>query len=132
MKDKAFRAALAVLCLTGVLFACSKEKEPDDLAARTAELYYGYLLSGDVGSFVEGMDGYTQLPDAYKAELRGNAGMYAEQQKKVHGGLMAVTADRCEADSTVGEVIMTFAYGDGTKEQVLVPMVRRHGLWLMR
>ena len=47
MKDKAFCAALAVLCLTGVLFACSKEKEPDDLAARTAELYYGYLLSGD-------------------------------------------------------------------------------------
>ena len=129
---KALQTIVIVLSLTGILAACSHEQDQVEVAARTAELYYGYLLSGDVGSFVEGIDGYAKLPEAYQAELRGNAGMFAEKQKKVHGGLRSVTAERCEADSTVGEVFMTFAYGDGTKEQVLVPMVRRLGLWYMR
>lgn len=127
-----FRTFIGVICLTGVLVSCSQEQERVDLAARTAELYYGYLLSGDVSSFVEGIDGFSQLPEAYRSELRGNAGMFAEKQKKLHGGLLTVAADRCESDSLVAEVFMTFAYGDGTKEQVLVPMVRHHGLWYMR
>ena len=114
------------------MVSCSKKQEKTDLVARTAELYYGYLLAGDITSFVEGTDGYSQLPDAYKKELCDNAAMFAERQQKTHGGLRSVVAQRSDADSTVAEVLMSFEYGDGTKEQVLVPMVRRRGLWYMR
>ena len=129
---RSYRIVMAALVLACAVVSCSEKQEKTDLAARAAELYFGYLLSGDVTSFVEGMDGYAQLPDAYKAELRGNAAMFAERQHKEHGGLRTVSAQRNEADSTVAEVFMSFEYGDGTKEQVLVPMVRRRGLWYMR
>lgn len=122
-------AALMMIC---VAVSCSETQEKADLVAHTAELYYGYLLAGDVSSFVEGMDGYAQWPDAYKSEMRGNAAMFADRQLKTHGGLRSVTAERSETDSTVAEVFMAFEYADGTKEQVLVPMVRRRGLWYMR
>ena len=127
-----YRVVVGALALLCTMVSCSKQEEKEDLVARTAELYYGYLLSGDVTSFVEGMDGYTRLPDGYKAELRDNASMFAHQQQKMHGGLRSVVAKRSDADSTVAEVLMSFEYGDGTNEQVLVPMVRRRGLWYMR
>ncbi|MBF1582943.1 MAG: hypothetical protein HXO28_05740, partial [Prevotella sp.] len=55
-------------------------------------------------------------------------------QKKEHEGIDSVSLASSvfsEKDSTASAFLL-FHYGDKTTEQVVVPMLKKHGVWMMR
>ena len=120
-----------------LLAACSgKPSGPDaaQLAANAAKTYYEQLLKGDYGSFVDGRYQPTELPESYRQQLIANAKMFVGQEQKEHKGIksIAVADGRADTAKYVANAFLTFTYGDGTKEQVVVPMVEVKDVWYMR
>lgn len=104
------------------------------VAAHAAKVYYDQLLHGDYGSFVDGRYQPGKLPQGYRAQLIANAKMFVGQQEKEHKGIKSVAVADAKADTArhVANAFLTFTYGDGTKEEVVVPMVESKGVWYMR
>lgn len=120
-----------------LLAACSgKPSGPDaaSLAAQAAKVYYDQLLKGDFGSFVDGRYQPTQMPESLRQQLIANAKMFVAQQEKDHKGIKTVSVTDARADTAkhVANAFLTFSFGDGTKEQVVVPMVEVKDVWYMR
>ncbi len=120
-----------------LLAACSgKPSGPDEasLAAQAAKVYYDQLLKGDYGSFVDGRYQPTPMPESLRQQLIANAKMFLAQQEKDHKGIksVSVTDGRADTAKHVANAFLTFTYGDGTKEQVVVPMVEVKDVWYMR
>ena len=63
-----------------------------------------------------------------------NAQMYVEQQQEEHKGMAKVNVLNAKADTArhVADVFLQVAFGDSTKEQIVVPMVEVKGEWKMR
>ena len=120
-----------------LLVACgSKKGEVDqgELAARAAKLYYEQLLEGKYEAFLEGENRPGKLPDGYRKQLLINLQQFMEQQKSQHKGIDSISLASSvfsEKDSTAS-VFLLFHYGDKTTEQVVVPMIKRKGVWMMR
>ncbi len=120
-----------------LLVACSgKPSGPDAalLASQAAKVYYDQLLKGDYGGFVDGRYQPTRMPESLRQQLIANAKMFVAQQEKDHKGikLVSVTDGRADTAKHVANAFLTFTYGDGKKEQVVVPMVEVDKVWYMR
>lgn len=130
------RKLLFFLFLPLIIACSSKPSEPDaaQLAANAAKTYYEQLLKGDYGSFVDGRYQPTELPESYRQQLIANAKMFVGQEEKEHKGIKSVSVADGRADTAkhVANAFLTFSYGDGTKEQVVVPMVEVKKVWYMR
>ena len=124
-----------LLSLLGIFCACSKKEiKPEEMALRMAKVHYEQLLSGDYASFVDGMSYNDTVVPAYREQLITNMKMYIGQQKKEHQGIKQVLPLRAVHD-TVNHTFNAFlmmCYNDSTKEQVVVPMVEKEGVWLMK
>lgn len=120
-----------------LLVACGSKKEGVDqgeLAARAAKLYYEQLLEGKYEAFLEGENRPGKLPDGYRKQLLINLQQFMEQQKSQHKGIDSISLASSvfsEKDSTASAFLL-FHYGDKTTEQVVVPMIKRKGVWMMR
>ena len=114
--------------------ACSLHTDSGEVAARAAQTYYEYLLQGRYAAYVAGMYLPDTIPDSYRKQLEDNAQMFIRQQQTEHGGIKEVRWVSHVADTAAhaANVFMTLRYGDGTHEEVVVPMVERHGIWYMR
>ena len=126
-----------ILFFLVLIAACSgKPSGPDDasLAVQAAKVYYDQLLKGDYESFVKGRYQPTAMPESLHRQLVANAKMFVAQQEKEHRGIKSVAVSEGRADTThhVANAFLTFSYGDGTKEQVVVPMVEVKKVWYMR
>lgn len=123
--------SLALLLLS----SCKQEPpKPELIAAQTAKAYYEQLLQGHYADFVAGTYQPDSIPAAYRKALEDNARRFVHLQDSLHKGISKVDvagATLQPKDSTVNAYLL-FVFGDSTREQVLVPMVRRHQLWLMR
>ena len=129
-----YNKIIAIMLMAMAFVACSSELKTDELAANTARAYYDYLLQGQYDDFVAGMDGYEDMPESYRQQLVDNAKMFVAQQKKEHGGIerLRVMKSEVDNDTQTAQVYLVITYRDNLNEQILVPMVRRKGLWLMR
>lgn len=117
------------------LSACNKEEiKPEDIALQTAKVYYDQLLNGDYASFVDGMNMNDSVVPAYREQLITNMKMFMGQQEQEHKGINNVQTVRAMADSASHTVnaFLLFTYNDSTKEEVVVPMVERNGIWMMK
>lgn len=134
MKRVLYSFLLVLPCL---LLACSKKKDEIDhgrLAGQAAKHYYEQLLKGKYDAFLGGENRSEKLPDSYRKQLLTNLRQFIEEQKKEHEGIDSVSLASSvfsEKDSTVSAFLL-FHYGDKTTEQVVVPMIKRKGVWMMR
>lgn len=131
------KKVIQFLFLIVFFFSCStKESGPDAgaIAAQSAKVYYEYLLKGEYGAFVDGRYQPHAMPESYRQQLITNAKMFVGQEEKEHRGLKAVRVSDARADTAkhVANAFLTFTYGDGTKEEVVVPMVESGGTWFLR
>ena len=122
--------------LSFLLMACGKKKEVDqgELAGRAAKLYYEQLLKGQYDAFLGGENRSEKLPDSYRKQLLTNLRQFVEQQKAEHNGIDSVSfvsSVFSEKDSTASAFLL-FHYGDRTAKQVVVPMLKKKGVWIMR
>ena len=95
-----------------------------------------FVFHHDTGyqEFVAGYQQRNRIPKGYQEQLLLNAQMFVEQQKEDHKGMKSVDIISAKADTAhhVADVFLSLAYGDSTKEQIVVPMVQVDGDWKMR
>ena len=116
-----------------------------DLAAETAKAYYEQLLNGDIVSFVDGTAMHVNVVPTYREQLETNMKMFLGQQERDHKGIKSVkkvkgvltcptNAEGQPKDTAhlSANAFLLFNYGDDTSEEVVVPMVRVNGTWMMR
>ena len=125
-----------LFALPFLLMACGEKTEVDqgELAGRAAKLYYEQLLKGQYDAFLGGENRSEKLPDSYRKQLLTNLRQFVEQQKAEHNGIDSVSfvsSVFSEKDSTASAFLL-FHYGDKTTEQVVVPMLKKRGVWMMR
>lgn len=96
--------------------------------------YYQQLLDGNYAAFVDATYRPDSLPSTYRSQLVLNAKMFIEQQQNEHNGLKSVAVAHATIDEAqhTGNAFLTFTYGDGSSEQVVVPMVEHDGVWYLR
>ena len=117
------------------LSACSNSgPTPADLAGQAAKIYYAYLVEGKCEAWVDGFWQPDSIPGSYRQQLVDNARMYLAQQQEEHGGIDSVNLVRAEADTAhhTGHAYLTLCYRNKEREEIVVPMVLVHGLWMMR
>ena len=134
MKQVSLSILIAVALL---LAACGEKKKNVDqgkLAAKAAEHYYEQLLKGDYEAFLNNENRTNNLPDGYRKQLLLNLKQFVTQQDSVHHGIDSITlgASHFSAKDNTASVFLLFYYGDKTTEQVVVPMVKEHGKWILR
>ena len=117
------------------LSSCKEERpDPSYFAGIAAKGYYDLLLEGKYEEYVAGFNQPYCIPRGYHEQLLLNAQMYVEQQQEEHKGMAKVDVLNAKADTArhVADVFLQVAFGDSTKEQIVVPMVEVKGEWKMR
>jgi hypothetical protein len=114
--------------------ACKKEINQEEVMAQAAKQYYTYLLQGNYEAWVDGFYRKDSIREAYRSQLIDNAKMFISQQKAVNGGIKSVDVRSTELDTVrqVANVFLTLNYENTGKEQVVMPMIYKNGLWYMR
>ncbi|MDD7319128.1 MAG: hypothetical protein SOZ80_02290 [Prevotella sp.] len=122
---------VSVLAATGCGNDAEKEKKAVALFAKG---YYERLIEGNYEGYVDALNYPDSLPDGYRRQLVLNAKAFAEQQKGLNGGWVAVEIAGCRLDSLSPTALVTLrmCYADSTRESVVVPMVERGGRWYIR
>ena len=118
----------------GAFFRKKESPQIECFAEIAAKGYYDLLLEGKYQEFVAGYQQRNRIPKGYQEQLLLNAQMFVEQQKEDHKGMKSVDIISAKADTAhhVADVFLSLAYGDSTKEQIVVPMVQVDGDWKMR
>ena len=122
--------------LSFLLMACGEKTEVDqgELAGRAAKLYYEQLLKGQYDAFLGGENRSDKLPDSYRKQLLTNLRQFVEQQKAEHNGIDSVSfvSSVFSGKDSTASAFLLFHYGDRTAKQVVVPMLKKKGVWIMR
>lgn len=123
-------------------FSCSKERKPDDAAARAAKEYYDSLFAKNYAYFVRGMYLPDTIPSGYREQLEANASMFVRRMNEEHHGVNDVRIMRfvndtvaspgCKSVVRTSDVYLVLCLGDSLNEEIVVPMVHHKGRWLMR
>lgn len=124
-----------VIVLMCLLAACSKNELPaDEVAGRTAKLFYDCLVEGRHSDFIDGFYQPDSIPGSYREQLIMAAKMVTAEQKSERGGLKEVKLVRCTADtaSHTAQAFLMLCFADSTNEEIVVPMVEHDGVWMMR
>ena len=106
-----------------------------------AKGYYDHLIHGEYEQFYEGLDQRT-LPDgttlsdddAYRSQMLDNLRQFMAQQAQAHRGVLEVRVSNATTDTVqqLTNVFLVLCFADSTNEEVVVPMVERHGAWRMK
>lgn len=122
-------------CVLLSFFSCKHIlSDPAKPVGKAALRYYQQLLNGNYAAFVDATYRPDSLPSTYRSQLILNAKMFIEQQQNEHNGLKSVAVAHATIDEAqhTGNAFLTFRYGDGSSEQVVVPMVEHDGAWYLR
>ena len=131
---------LAVIVLLTVLAACGSATK-EELAGLAAKGYYDHLIHGEYEQFYEGLDhrtlsdGTTLSTDsAYRSQMLDNLRQFMARQEKEHRGVLEVRVSNATTDTVqqFTNVFLVLRFGDSTNEEIVVPMVERHGAWRMK
>ena len=122
---------------TFLLFSCGSATK-EELASLAAKGYYDHLIHGEYEQFYEGLDhrtlsgGTTLSTDsAYRSQMLDNLRQFMAQQEQ---GVLEVRVSNATTDTVqqLTNVFLVLCFADSTNEEVVVPMVERHGAWRMK
>lgn len=131
----AILAATISICLAAALSACSSgQSKPDVAAAMAAKDYYDSLANGGYAYFTDMHYRKERIPESYRKQLIDNTKMFLSETGKSHGGIKEVIMQNCRNDSlgTSAEAYLVLCFNDSTKEEIVVPMIKVNGKWMMR
>lgn len=134
---------LVILVASLLMLSCGNDDGPkaEDMAMQAAKAYYDQLLNGDYDSFVAGTLRGDSVPHSYKSQLLLNARMFVEEQGSAHQGVKTVVALSAHCDTlrlsngenqVTADAFLQMVFGDGQKEEVVVPMILENNIWYMR
>ena len=130
----------AVIVLVAALAACGSATR-EELASLAAKGYYDHLIHGEYEQFYEGLD-YRTLSDgttlstdsAYRSQMLDNLRQFMAHQEQAHRGVLEVRVSNATTDTVqqLTNVFLVLCFADSTNEEIVVPMVERHGAWRMK
>ena len=127
------------LSFSVALTSCSNSRTAEEVAQAeamaVAQACYDRLLEGDYEGFLAFRHDIDNIPEAMRPQLADAYKMYMATEEQMHKGVKKFTTTRAQMDSTmqVMQVFMQLDYGDGTQEEVVVPMVTDEGgQWRMK
>ena len=129
-----------MIVLLAVLAACGSATK-EELASLAAKGYYDHLIHGEYEQFYEGMDQRTlsdgtTLSDeaAYRSQMLDNLRQFMARQAQEHRGVLEVRVSNATTDTVqqLTNVFLVLCFADSTNEEIVVPMVERHGAWRMK
>ena len=125
---------LLYLFVAMVIVACTSSLDEGEVAARAAKEYYGYLLQGNIASFVDGHYRPDSIPDTYREQLITNTKMYVNQQNEEHRCIkdIRIVDTKTDMQKHAANVFLVLSFGDSTSEEIVVPMVESGGVWYLR
>ena len=107
----------------------------EELASLAAKGYYEHLIHGEYEQFYEGMD-QRELSgeESYRSQMLDNLRQFMARQEQEHRGVLEVRVSNVTTDTVqqLTNVFLVLCFGDSTNEEVVVPMVERHGTWRMK
>lgn len=137
MKRGAIYILIAIV--VAVLGGCTDNNpRPEELAMNAAKVYYDQLAHGDYASFVAGTDGYDSIPDGFREQLEVNMKQFMAEIYSDHKGIASIEMVDATADTLMAtadayvSVRLRLCFADSTKEQIVVPMIERDGIWKMK
>ena len=107
----------------------------EELASLAAKGYYEHLIHGEYELFYEGMDQRELSGEAsYRSQMLDNLRQFMARQEQEHRGVLEVRVSNATTDTVqqLTNVFLVLCFGDSTNEEVVVPMVERHGAWRMK
>ena len=107
----------------------------EELASLAAKGYYEHLIHGEYEQFYEGMDQREFSGEAsYRSQMLDNLRQFMARQEQEHRGVLEVRVSNVTTDTVqqLTNVFLVLCFGDSTNEEVVVPMVERHGAWRMK
>ena len=111
---------------------------PEEVARADAMVaaQHGYrlLLDGDYEGFALYHAGMSDAPRTFREQMVDAYKMYVDREERAHKGISSARATRAEMDSTLQlmQVFVLLTYGDGTSEEIVVPVVHDQGAWKLR
>jgi hypothetical protein len=128
-----------ILSISLFLISCNTGPSPEEVARAeamaVAQLCYDRLLSGDYEGFLAFRQGMDSLPDSYRRQMIDTYRQYIDTEERMHRGIKQATATRALMDTTMNvmQVFMLLDYGNGSQEEIVVPMVcTQEGQWKMK
>ncbi len=107
----------------------------EELASLAAKGYYEHLIHGEYEQFYEGMDQRElSSEESYRSQMLDNLRQFMARQEQEHRGVLEVRVSNVTTDTVqqLTNVFLVLCFGDSTNEEVVVPMVERHGAWRMK
>lgn len=122
------------LCVAalGLLLCMSCRKDGKSEISRAAETYYGYLIEGKYADYVGAIAYSDSMTDEYRSQMVDLVAQYAAREREARGGLVAAKALDDTVSGDVGSVFIEVLFGDSTREEVSLPMVRCGEVWKMQ
>lgn len=139
-----YRNVLYYICIATVflLASCGNiEVRNEEIALEAAKNYYTLLLQGNYKTYIDGTLHGDSIDEDYRKQLLQNAEMFIETQQQEHQGIDSIEAIRATCDTITlqdGSTICTanaflgISYGDKTKEEIVVPMIKKGDIWYLR
>ncbi|MCR5679736.1 MAG: hypothetical protein K6G08_05950 [Prevotella sp.] len=135
------RHILYILILAAALGACGKkesasepELKPEELAAKAATTAYDALYHGDTQKFLDTRLHAADMPQDFRLAMLQSLAQHVAQVKSERQGVNKVEVTRTEVDPSLGiiQVFLLLSYGNGTQEEIVVPMVEHKGQWCLK
>ena len=119
-----------------LLYSCSngEQKSAEDMASETALRCYEALYNNLPEVFLSERINVDEMPSSYHQELLEVYRQHVKEVNREHQGVKSIEASRATMDTTLNvmQVFLILNYGDTTKEEIVVPMVKRNGKWMMK
>lgn len=125
---------LLAFILALLLFMACANPSPEEMASIAAKGYYNHLVNGEYEVFLEGKEGADSLPDDYREQLLTSYRQFMAQQNRDHHGILDIRISNAVTDTVLQytNVFLVLCFGDSVNEEIVVPMVERHGSWRMK
>ena len=110
---------------------------PEEMASLAAKGYYEHLMRGEYRQFLEGkyfmpLDTIGTIDRIEEHEV--NLRQFMAQQNRDHHGILDIRISNAVTDTVLQytNVFLVLCFGDSVNEEIVVPMVERHGSWRMK
>lgn len=129
MMRKVFWIWVAFLSLPFWVSCGSGEKSE---VSRAAETYYQYLIEGQYEQYVGSIAYSDSMTETYRNQMVDLVAQYAAREKELRGGLSSVRAMGDTVSGDVANVFLEVVFGDSTREEIALPMVKCGEVWKMQ
>ena len=132
MKKTLILILMSIAAITG----CDKTthlNDPSSEGARlSAEEFYKLLITGKTSEYVNNMQYATTMDSSMHHQMNDLMLQFLDEERRLRGGIISAKATSDTASDSTTIVVMELNYGNGTKENITLPLVFTRGRWYVK